>query len=204
MGLLRPRLLCSIQLGSAQSKLAVKGESPSWIQTLRIPQLQLHKGSSSERLDRHVGNAVPIPLPALRRTLTPPPVHPGRTQTLRVTSQVLRRKSQPLGFHPLLEGNTLAGSSGSSLCCSSPSGSWPSMRVTFSPPQASSTGQAVTSPLKTGFQCGRPLQHKLAEGWLVSPAAEEALALQSRGGVHRADPGTGLGRWKHGWSGTCL
>ena len=105
LGLLRPRLLCSIQLGSAQSKLAVKGESPSWIQTLRIPQLQLHKGSSSERLDRHVGNAVPIPLPALRRTLTPPPVHPGRTQTLRVTSQVLRRKSQSLGFHPLLEGN---------------------------------------------------------------------------------------------------
>ena len=50
----------------------------------------------------------------------------------------------------------------------------------------------MTSPLKTGFQCGRPLQHKLAEGWLVSPAAEEALALQSRGGVHRADPARAL------------
>ena len=89
---------------------------------------------------------MPIPLPTLRHTLTPPPVHPGRTQTLRVTDLVLRRKSQPLGFHPLLEGNTPTGSSSSSPYCSSPSVSWPSMRVTFSPPQASSTGQVVTLP----------------------------------------------------------
>ena len=65
-------------------------------------------------------------------------------------------EEQPIGFHPLLEGNTPTGSSSSSLCCSSPSVSWPSMRVTFSPPQASSTGQVVTSPLKTGVPVWPP------------------------------------------------
>ena len=169
MGLLRPRLLCSIQLGSAQSKLAVKGESPSWIQTLRIPQLQLHKGSSSERLDRHVGNAVPIPLPALRRTLTPPPVHPGRTQTLRVTSQVLRRKSQSLGFHPLLEGNTLAGSSGSSLCCSSPTALNEGDLLTPTSKQYRPGGDVAFENCASGVSArSRALQHKLAEGWVPS------------------------------------